>query len=274
MLWWLTFKLPYTLGYVFLGFIILVIIGWTLFNTPKTTGEWLEMLFFLFPLGLVFAIIFSSRSHYNKVKDIDFPNSKQRLLDLNHVVIKKDVGFTPRLLFFEKDGNFIGIMKPLEIPWWMFPFRIFNESLHELFPLTYGFISHDEETQFTFRKTGWLKQVKLTIFDRENQDIGTYIQEELKALFRIKGKLYNEKDEEVLSIEASGFSGDFRWKDEEGKQWAYFYNGKFPHEYKNIFRDTHNDIVELSDTLSKQDKVRLLAVIGYLFMARVNSKAQ
>ena len=191
------------------------------------------------------------------------------MLDLNHVVIKKDVGFTPRLLLFEKDGKFIGMVKPLKIPWWMFPFRIFNKSMLELFSLTYGFISHDGETQFTFRKKGWLKQVKLTIFDQENKEIGTYIQEELKALFHIKGKLFNEKEEQILSIKASGFSGDFSWDDEEGNQWAYFYNGKFPHEYTDIFRDTHNDIVELSDNLSNLNKIRLLAVIGYLFMARV-----
>ncbi len=257
------------LGYVFLGFVILIIVGWSLFQTPETTGEWLEMLFFLFPLGLVFTIIIMSRSHYKKVKDIDIPHSEQRVLDLNHVVIKKDVGFTPRLLLFEKDGKFIGMVKPLNIPWWVYPFRIFNESMLELFPLTYGFIYHDGETQFTFQKKGWLKQVKLTIFDQENKGIGTYIQEELKALFHIKGKLFNEKEDPILSIKASGLSGDFSWNDEAGNQWAYFYNGKFPHEYTDIFRDTHNDIVELSDKLSKQDKIRLLGVIGYLFMARV-----
>ncbi|HLR52141.1 MAG TPA: hypothetical protein VK072_04625 [Candidatus Avamphibacillus sp.] len=52
------------LGYVFLGFVILIIVGWLLLQTPETTGEWLEMLFFLLPLGLVFAIIMISRSHY------------------------------------------------------------------------------------------------------------------------------------------------------------------------------------------------------------------
>lgn len=109
----------------------------------------------------------------------------------------------------------------------------------------------------------------LTIFEQENKEIGTYIQEELKALFHIKGELFKEKEEPILSIKASGFSGDFSWKDEDGKQWAYFFNGKFPHENTDIFRDTHNDIVELSDKLSKQDKTRLLAVIGYLFMARI-----
>jgi len=190
-------------------------------------------------------------------------------LNLNHVVIKMDAALIPRLLLFEKDGRYIGMVKPLKIPWWMYPFITFNTSSMTFFPLTYGFISHDDEIQFTFRKKGWLKQVELTIFDQDNHIIGTYIQEELKALFHVKGELVNEKGEPILSIKASGFSGDFSWKDDQGNQWAYFYNGKFPHEYTDIFMDKHNDIVALSDKLFKQDKTRLLAVIGYLFMDRI-----
>jgi len=247
----------------------LIILGWVLFQTPGTTSEWLEMLIFLMPLGLIIAIIMISRSHYNRVKNIDIRNSKQGILDLNNVVIKKDVSFTPRLLLFEKNGNFIGMVKPLDIPWWMYPFQFFHDALLEFLPLTYGFISYDGEILFTFRKKGWLKKTKLTIFNQEEKEIGLYIQEELKSLFQIKGELFNEKDEHILSIKASGFSGSFSWNDREGNQWAYFYNGKFPHEYTNIFRDIQNDIVALSDELSKQDKVRLLSVIGYLFMVRV-----
>lgn len=134
--------------------------------------------------------------------------------------------------------------------------------MFEFLPLTYGFISHKRKTLFTFRKNGLLKQTKLTIYNRKNNEIGTYIQEELKSLFQIKGKLFNGKDEEILSFQASGFSGDFSWDDEEGNQWAYFYNGKFPHEYTNIFRDIQNDTVLLSDKLPKEDKIRMLAIVG------------
>lgn len=256
-------------GYFLLGFIILVIVGLSLFQTPETTEEWIDMLFFLFLAVFVLIIIIISRSQYNKVKDFQIPNSEQQLLNLNHVVIKMDVALIPRRLLFENDGKFIGVVKPMGISWWMYPFLILDSSFILFLPLTYGFITHDGKTQFTFQKKGWFKQVKLTIFDQENREIGTYIQEELKASLHIKGKLLNEKEEEILSIKASGIYGDFRWDDEVGNQWAYFYNGKFPHEYTNIFRDTHNDIIELSDKLSKQDKIRLLAVIGYVFMERV-----
>lgn len=256
-------------GYIFLGIILLIILLWTLFNTPEAQVEWLEMLFFLFPIGLIVVVISRSRSHFNKVKDMAIVNSSQEIIDVDHVVIKKDVSFTPRLLLFEKEGNFIGMMKPLNIPWWMHPFQLFNESMLELFPLRYGFIDSNGEVKFTFHKQGWLKQVNLTIFDKENKEIGKYIQEEMKTLFQIKGNLFNEEGVSLLNIKASGFSGSFSWNDEGDKQWAYFYNGKFPHENTDLFRDTKNDIVELSNTLSKENKIRLLSVIGYLFMTRI-----
>jgi hypothetical protein len=53
------------LGYIFLGLFILVVAGWTLFLTPETTREWLEMLFFLVPVGFILSIILISRSRYN-----------------------------------------------------------------------------------------------------------------------------------------------------------------------------------------------------------------
>ena len=161
------------------------------------------------------------------------------------------------------------MMKPLHIPWWMFPFQLLNESILELFPLTYGFIAYNEEIKFTYRKQGWLKRVRLTIFDKDNKEIGKYIQEEFKTLFHIKGNLLNEQGKLILNLKASGFSGDFSWNDESGKRWAYFYNGRFPHENSDIFRDTRNDIVELASTLSEEDKIRMLSVIGYLFMTKI-----
>ncbi|WP_281657845.1 hypothetical protein [Halobacillus sp. Cin3] len=69
-------------------------------------------------------------------------------------------------------------------------------------------------------------------------------------------------------MQASGLSGDFTLKDETGHTWAHFYNGRFHVEYTRIFRDIDNDIVELSDTLTKENKTLLLGTIGFLFIER------
>ncbi|WP_080846413.1 hypothetical protein [Cytobacillus gottheilii] len=257
------------LGYVILFLLLAIFIGWLIFQTPETQREWLELSFFLLPLGFVVSIIMISRYHYNKVKDVNIPNSDAVIIELNHVVIKKDAAIIPRLLLFEKNGEFIGVLKPIKTPWWLYSLYIISEETASMFPQSYGFISHDGKNLFKFHKKGWLKQVTLTIFDGHNKKIGSYIQEELKALIHIKGKLLNEKDEQILSINASGFSGDFKWLDENGEQWARFIKGLFPHEYTNIFRDSHNDIVELSNQLSEENKIRLMSAIGYLFIARM-----
>lgn len=257
------------LGWVFLVFVILLIVSWALLKSPQTTGEWMEMLYFLLPIGFVISYILINRSRHNKVKDFQVQYSGHQLLDLNHVIIKKDASLLPKLLLFDKDGSFIGMVKPVNVSWWKYPFLLPRDAAIEFFPLSYAFVSHDGNTLMTFRKTGWLRQVKLSIFNEENRKIGSYAQKKWKDFIHFKGQIFNEKEETILSIKASGFSGSFSWKDSNGRQWAYFYNGKFPHEYTHLFRDSQNDIVELSDTLSIQDKTRVLAVIGYFFINRI-----
>ncbi|MGX7596742.1 hypothetical protein ACWNS2_16165 [Planococcus plakortidis] len=259
------------LAYVFLAVTVLVAAGWLIFQTPESSREWWELLFFLLPIGLSISIIAISRSHYHKVKDIEIPHSGKQLLELKELVIKKDAAFVPRLLLFEKSGGFVGNVEMTSIKWWMYPLLLRDASLLTLFPMTYRFLGDDGKTQLSFRKTRWLKQSKLEIFSAENNMLGTYIQEELKAIINIKGKLYNERQELILPIQASGFSGSFSWNDQQERRWAYFYNGMFPHEYTHLFRDMQNDIVELSGDISEEDKIRLLAVIGYLFFTRIKS---
>ena len=257
------------LAYVFFVGTLGVALAFFIAAPPEAPSEWVELLPLLLPVGLSVAVALISRAHYKKVKDIQIPRSEKQLLDLKDIVIKKDAALIPRLLLFEKSGQYIGSIQMAKISWWMYPFLIFDASLIGLFPMTYKLVSNDGASQITFRKTGWLKQSKLEIFNDEQEKIGTYIQEELKALFNIKGVLYDEKEEELLSIKASGFSGSFSWNDQQGRRLAYFYNGIFPHEYTHLFRDTHNDIVELADDTADKDKVRLLAVIGFIFFTRI-----
>ena len=259
------------LAYVFLALTVLMVVGWLIFQTPESTEEWWEMLFFLLPFGLVISFIAISRSHYNKVKDLEIPKSTKSLSELKELVIKKDAAFIPRLLLFEKSGEFIGSIEMKRLKWWMYPLLLREASLLTMFPMTYVFLGDDGEIRLSFRKTGGVKQSKLMIYDTENKMIGTYIQEELKAMINIKGKLYNERQEFILPIQASGFSGNFSWNDQQDQRWAYFYNGMFPHEYTDLFKDTQYDIVELSENISEEDKTRLFAVIGYLFFTRINS---
>lgn len=259
------------LAYVFLTVTLLVAGGWLIFQTPDSNREWWDLLFFLLPFGLSISIIVISRSHYLKVKDIEIPHSDKQLLELKELVIKKDATFVPRLLLFEKSGGFIGSVEMANIKWWMYPMLLRDASLLTWFPMTYQFLDDDGKIQLSFRKTGWFKQSKLEIFSAENNMLGTYIQEGLKAFVNIKGKLYNERQELILPIQASGFSGSFSWNDQQERRWAYFYNGMFPHEYTHLFRDMQNDIVELSEDIGKDNKKRLLAVIGYLFITRIKS---
>lgn len=258
-------------SWLFLIFILIAAAGFVAIQPPVTERERWELLFFLFPIGLVLSIIFISRQQFNKVKDIQIPESQKHLFELKELVIKKDIAHVPRLLLFEKSGEFIAEVKPVDIVWWMRLLLAAHPVFLSFLPMTYAFFSPSGERILSFSKKERLKQVELTIFDGEQGKIGSYIQEELKSLIHIRGEIFNAQDELILAIKASGFSGNFSWNDETDRQWAYFYNGIFPHEYTELFQDSHNHIVKLTDEISVEEKSCLLAVIGYLFMMRIKN---
>ncbi|MCA0987495.1 hypothetical protein [Guptibacillus algicola] len=237
------------------------------FNMPKTNSEWVEVLALLIPVLFMGFIALNSRKKYKEMKDMEFPQSAFSLLDCNHLILKQDATMTPSLLSFEKDGSFVGMYQLVDIRWWLYPIVLFQSSLLSFFPHKVAFFSNEGEKVFSFRREG-IKRTKVTVFDSEDNVIGTYEQEEFKSLVNLKGELKDENGSRILPVKISGFSGDFHLKNEEGKRWAYFYNGRFPHEYTKIFKDMDNDIVEVSDQLSEKNKILLLSLIGFVFMER------
>lgn len=237
------------------------------FNTPESNSEWVDVLALLVPVLFMGFIALNSRKKYKEVKDIVFPQSPSSLIDCNHLILKQHASMIPTLLSFEKDGSFIGMYQLDDIKWWMYPLVLFQSSLLSFFPHKIAFFSNDGNKVFSFRREG-IKKTKVTIFDSEDNVIGTYEQKEFKSIVNLKGELKDESGSLILPVKISGFSGDFHLKDEEGKRWAYFYNGRFPHEYTTIFKDMDNDIVEVSDQLSEKKKTLLLSLIGFVFLER------
>lgn len=263
------YKRRENMAWIFLVGTLVIASLWGIFRTPETSMEWLDFSVFLVPFTFTIAIVLVSRHQQNKVKDLTIPVFEESLTAVQHLVIKKDVAFLPRLLLFQKDGRFVGTIKPVDLPRWKTALLLVNKTFVTILPLRFGIHRHDGKTMGTFEKRGWFRKSELKIFDHQHQFIGRYVQDEWKHLIHVRGQLFSEQDEVLLDIKASGTLGDFKWLDSDGKQLAYFFNGKFPHEYTHIFRDSHNDIVELAPELSDEEKIRLLSVIGYLFMNRL-----
>ncbi|WP_270181343.1 hypothetical protein [Alkalihalobacillus sp. CinArs1] len=255
--------------YAYLGLIVVTVFSgvFLAFNLPKTNGEWAEMIVLLLPILFLAFIALISRKKYNEVKGVDFPQSHSSLLACDHLILKQDAAMMPRLLSFEKDGSFVGRYQLVDVKWWLYPIALFQSSMLSLIPHRVAFLSNEGKKVFSFRREGF-KKTKVTIYDHEDQVIGTYEQEEFKSLVNLNGELKDENGSVILPVKVAGFSGDFHLIDEDGHRWAYFYNGRFPHEYTKIFKDMDNDIVEVSNRLSERDKVRLLSFIGFIFMER------
>ncbi|WP_027953911.1 hypothetical protein [Halobacillus kuroshimensis] len=254
-------------GYSFLILVLLMMAGWFIFMRPSGKEEWMETGFFLFPILLLIFISLSSRRKYNKVKNMEIEDSTRSLKELDHLVIQPDAGLYPRLLAFEKNGAYVGMLKVDNLPWWSRLLVAFRSSFLSFIPCTFRFYSNEGIPLFSLHRKGF-KETVVEIDNEGEEKVGSYIQKEFKSLIHMKGMVKNSLGEEVLRVQASGLSGDFTLKDETGHTWAHFYNGRFPVEYTRIFRDIDNDIVELSDTLTKENKTLLLGTIGFLFIER------
>ncbi|WP_377890089.1 hypothetical protein [Alkalihalobacillus sp. R86527] len=248
--------LLFALGAVFLAF-----------NMPETNREWLEVLMLLLPVLFMVFVAVNSRQKYNQVKDMEIPQSSSSLLACNHIILKQDASMIPRLLSFEKSGSFVGRFELINLWWCHYPIVWFQSSLMSLFPHKVAFFTNEGEKLFSFKREGF-KNTRLTVYDDHEDVIGTYEQEEFKSFVKQNGEIKDKNGELLLAVNVSGFSGDFHLKDEEGHRWAYFYNGRFPHEYTKIFKDMDNDIVEVSDRLTEKNKILLLSFIGFTFLER------
>lgn len=252
---------------VLLGLVLLLTAVSIVFMAPEGTEEWMETAAFLFPILLLMVIALSSRRKYNKVKDMEISDSRRSLTELDHLVIQPDAGLYPRLLVFEKNGAYIGMLKVDHLTWWSRPLVAFRSSFLSFVPCTFRFYSNEGRPLFSLHRQGF-KETVVTINNDREEKVGSYIQKEFKSLIHMKGMMKKSHGQEILSVHASGFSGDFTLKDETGHTWAHFYNGRFPVEYTRVFRDIDNDIVELSDSLPAENKTLLVGTVCFLFIER------
>ncbi|XXM72508.1 hypothetical protein ACQ0QQ_01005 [Lysinibacillus sphaericus] len=255
----------------YIAFLILVTIGagFMFYTGTDTVEQWLEGGAFLLPALMMLGVGIGSRNKYNKVKGISIPRSSQNIMEIAHIIIKQDASWMPRMLVFEKRGSFLGTFQLTNVPWWARPIILFRTSTFTFFPVEIAFTSNTGKVVFTCRRRGF-KQSLVEIFHSDGSFIGTYIQEEIKSLVTIKGELKDREGKNLLQVKSSGFTGDFTLYDGDGHHWARFYNGRFPHEHTEIFRDVYNDMVEMSVRLPEDQKILLLGMVGYLFMNRNN----
>lgn len=255
------------LSYLAFAGILMIAGGFIVYTKPESTEQWLGGMALLLPAMGMLGVALSSRIKYNKLKGTDIPVSDTTIAGMNHIVIKRDAGWLPRLLVFEKNGSFIGTFRVKKIPWWAYPFIIYQSSFLTFFTIELSFTSSEGKVMFSCRRKGF-KHSSVEIFGPDGQSVGSYIQEEFKSMVNIVGELKDTRGETLLDVKSSGFTGDFTLHDSEGHMWARFYNGRFPHEHTNLFRDIYNDMVEISDKLPENHKILLLGMVGYLFVNR------
>ena len=255
------------LAFVLLCITLIMLVVYVGYVKPQSWKEWLEASALLLPMLFLVSVFISSRNKFNQVKELSIPEADVPIIDSEHVVWKPDAAFIPRLLAFQKNGAYAGVLEPVNIPRWLQPLVWLRNSVLFMAPSTFSFYNKNGEEVFRLKRRGF-KETTVTISDGEGTHLGNYVQEEFKSFLYIKGEIQDNKGNTLLPVKTSSFSGDFSLYDEHDHRWAHFYNGRFPHEYTKIFRDIDNDIVELSDQLTNDHKILLLGTISFLFMQR------
>ncbi|KSU62935.1 hypothetical protein AS034_12635 [[Bacillus] enclensis] len=255
----------------YIAFITLVAIGagFLFYTGADSVEQWMEAVAFLMPALMMLGVGIGSRSKYKKVKGISIPRSSRNILEIDHIIFKKDASWMPKMLVFEKNGSFLGSFHLTNVPWWARLFILLRSSSFTFLPVEIAFTSNKGDVVFTCRRRGF-KQSIVEIYNTQGDFTGAYIQEEIKSVFTIKGELKDREGKCLLQVKSSGFTGNFTLYDRDGLLWARFYNGRFPHEHTEIFRDVYNDMVGMTNRIPENHKILLLGMVGYLFMNRNN----
>jgi hypothetical protein len=175
--------------------------GFIAIMRPDTAEQWMESVLIIVPALMMLGMAIASRRSYNKVKDAKIPESNADITGLNHIVIKKDAAWLPKLLVFEKTGSFIGTVHLKKVPWWAYPVILYKTSSITFFPIEMVFTSSKGEVVFSCIRKGF-KQSVVEIFGPGGEPAGTYIQEEFKSLVHIKGELRDNEGETLLKVKA------------------------------------------------------------------------
>ncbi|WP_088006934.1 hypothetical protein [Indiicoccus explosivorum] len=236
---------------------------------PESPEDWLNVSMIAVTGVVLLAVSASSRNKLNDSKKIPIPESGTPIEELDHLIIKRDPGFFPKLLLFSRTGESMGEVKPMNVPVLFYPLSfIFKDSLVMLLPVTYGLYRSGGRLLLTLKRKG-LKRSAVAINDPHGIQLGMYIQEDFKSLAKTKGVVKNSAGEVILSGELKNFSGDFSFLDTDGRHAVRFDNGFFPHELTGLFRDMDNDIVYLNEGSGVgQNRLLLLAAVAYLFLEK------
>lgn len=108
----------------------------------------------------------------------------------------------------------------------------------------------------------------MMIYAEDGKTLGVYEQTDLKSLLTIKGTLYDPSGEKLLPVNVKGFSGDFRLKDEDGKQWAHFSMGI---SHMNTLICSGISIMiswTWQKNLAEKEKQLLIALVSFLFVQK------
>ncbi|KIL49579.1 hypothetical protein [Jeotgalibacillus soli] len=187
------------------------------------------------------------------------------VLDENEWILKRDSGFFNEFKFVNHCGEYIGSLRPVNVPRWMyFAGAIINRS-EQFFSVAHGIFDSHGRPVTAYRAKKSHKMTTLEIRNEHGVTVGFYEEQRYKSLIKAKGVLMNANREVILEASTSSMAGDFNLTDENDRFFASYRHGFFDYAMAEPFKNdqTTNQLVKVGKDLTRDEKVLLAALICY-----------
>ncbi|MDZ5711087.1 hypothetical protein [Jeotgalibacillus haloalkalitolerans] len=184
------------------------------------------------------------------------------LLDENEWIYEYTGSSYSSLTIVNKDGEYIGAYKIVNLPLWKKVVSMFLSGLDAYYSFTAGVFTSHNEPAVAFQKRKENGRNVLEIRNHEGKTVGYYKEE--KKLTRTNGAIYTADGELLCDVKTKSLAGDFHLQTEDGRFFASYMQGYFDYAMKPQFqKSTALDLVKVGDQLSEIEKTLAAAVVCY-----------
>ncbi|WP_426870172.1 hypothetical protein [Jeotgalibacillus proteolyticus] len=186
--------------------------------------------------------------------------SKNILQESEWIFMREGAGGELNIL--NKNGEYIGFYKSVNVPAWLRRITIFIAWAERFFSSTKGIFDSHGQPVAGIQKISEKGSVTLEVNNRRGETAGYY--EEYRAVSSLKthGNLKRPDGSVWLSVTMSTAAGDFHLKDAEGRFIASYRFGYFDYALSEPFKNGAGyELVKVNESLTDDEKTLLSALV-------------
>lgn len=242
-----------------IAFLILSAIGVFAFY-QKWTDEFIAINCFI--VSVTSFIINAVQKNRLKTIEMDKDVDQAPFLETNEFVAIKRAALTLRAQLFTPDGSFVGELRDKKMNWWRW---LIPQSIVPFIRKSYILVDENEKTLATFLHHSGIN-LRITIFDENFNQIGSYEERAIEGLTKVKGTLKDADGKIILKLETSLYLFNVTLRDEGNKFWATIQHGWMPLEWGKRFKELNTPTIHLNKELTLREKQLAFGILHSIIL--------